>query len=134
MGLEQIQNFITFPELPDIVSYIFIFAILIIEYFVKKFVQKDNLLTLSKVDDKTKILKKLETELKEAKKELEEERKNWKEEKDALVREISLIKKAVRISSGNTKELVSNGTANHIANMLPIDDSDNNIVEEEKDE
>ena len=56
MGIETIKNFLTLPELPDIISYLILIIIFVSGHFLKKFVQKDNRTTLYSVDTKTKKL------------------------------------------------------------------------------
>lgn len=114
MGLEQIQNFLTLPELPDIISYAIMIFLFVFECFTKSFVKKDNKATLFSVDKKIAKLNKLEKELEQGKKELSDER----EDRKKMKKELEVIKKAIKTSSGNSHELVSNGTANHVAKML----------------
>ena len=125
MNIEQIQKFITAPELPDIISYLILIAVFIVECFVKKFVEKDNKNTILSVNSKTSEMAKLKKELLETKQELIEtkqelieERLKFGNEKKELLSELSLIKDAIKTSSNNSQELVSNGTANYISKML----------------
>ena len=118
MNIEQIKAFLTAPELPDIISYLILIAVLIVEYFVKKFVEKDNKNTILSVNSKTSEMAKLKKELLETKQELIEERLKFENEKKELLSELSLIKDAIKTSSNNSQELVSNGTANYISKIL----------------
>lgn len=118
MNIEQIKAFLTAPELPDIISYLILIAVLIVEYFVKKFVEKDNKNTILSVNSKTSEMAKLKKELLETKQELIEERLKFENEKKELLSELSLIKDAIIKSSNNSQELVSNGTANYISKIL----------------
>ena len=118
MNIEQIKAFLTAPELPDIISYLILIAVLIVEYFVKKFVEKDNKNTILSVNSKTSDMAKLKKELLETKQELIEERLKFENEKKELLSELSLIKDAIKTSSNNSQELVSNGTATYISKML----------------
>ncbi len=135
MGFEQIQNFLTLPEFPDIISYIIITIIFIYSAFTKAFIKKDNKTTLVCVETKTARLNKLEKDLERREKELIEERKLWEQDRANMKKELATIKRAIRTSSGNTHELVSNGTAHHIAKMLPLEEDaeeqETNIKEEE---
>lgn len=136
MGFEQVQNFLTVPELPDIISYIIITIIFIYSVFTKAFIKKDNKTTLICVETKTARLNKLEKDLEKREKELLEERKRWEDDRLNMKKELATIKKAIRTSCGNTHELVSNGIANHIAKMLPLEEGNKeeqeiNIDEEE---
>lgn len=118
MNIEQIQAFLTAPELPDIISYLILIAVFIVEYFVKKFVEKDNKNTISSVNIKTLEMANLKEELLKTKQELVDERLKFENEKKELLSELSLIKDAIKTSSNNSQELVSNGTANYISKML----------------
>ena len=70
----MLQSFLTFPELPDMISYLLLFIIFICEYFLKKFVQKDNNITVLKVNEKTKNLEDVINDYRKEKKALEKER------------------------------------------------------------
>lgn len=127
MGHELIQNFLTSPQLPDIISYTFLVVAYLSLYFVKKFVKKDNYITTLKIDDKITTLTGLHKKLENSDKLHEEERKLWAEEKKELKQEIETLKKALRISAGNTKDLVKNGISNEVFKMLPVADEENAI-------
>jgi len=118
MGAEQIQAFLSIPELPDVVSYLLILVVFVVEYFVKAYVKKDNKITLNKVDIKTSEINKAKKELEETREELNDERIKLEQERKQWNEEIKKIKQAIVISSGNNHNLVSNGTANQIAKML----------------
>ena len=119
--VEQIQQFLSYPELPDLIAYILAIAVFIVQIFVKKFVKKDNQNTTFIVDTKIKKLNKLEKELEEDRKRLAEEQKALEESKKALVKEMDKIKQSIRLSVNNTKDLVSSGIANQIDKMLPLE-------------
>lgn len=123
MNYEQLKEFLTFPQLPDIVSYILVIALVITIEFVKAFVKRDNKRTIVKVNEKTSELEKLKSEYEKGKKELEKERKQ-------IRKEFKAIKEAIKQEANNTHELVANGTANKISKML--DEETKEIVEEEK--
>ena len=100
--------------------------------FIKKFVKKDNLNTLLKVDAKSAQLKKAEDELKQCKEEMIKERKQWRKEKNILIKEIKLLKEEVVVVAGNSHELVSNGTAHKVSEELEKFEEKNPInIEEE---
>lgn len=122
MSIETIQNFLTLPELPDIISYIILVAIAIGEYFLKKFVQRDNRNTLYSVDTKTKKLDDAIANFEKKTEELEKERKK-------IRKEFNAIKKAIKQEANNSHELVANGTANEISKML--DDESQNVEDED---
>ena len=111
MSIETIQNFLTLPELPDIIAYIILIAIAIGEHFLKKFVQRDNRNTLYSVDAKTKKLDEVINNFEKKTEELEKERKQMR-------KEFKAIKKAIKQEANNSHELVANGTANEISKML----------------
>lgn len=135
MGYEQIQNFLTLPNLPDIVTYILYGIALIVIAFVKAFVKKDNRNTLTLVNSKSDELVQAKKELAECKEELQAERKAHKKEREEWRAEMDTMKQAIRLSSRNTKDLVSTGVANKIAKMLPLEeDKDNVEVENIKEE
>lgn len=111
MSIETIQNFLTLPELPDIISYIILIAIVIGEHFLKKFVQRDNRNTLYSVDTKTKKLDDAIANFEKKAEELEKERKK-------IRKEFSVMKKAIKKEANNSHELVANGTAHEVSTML----------------
>ena len=130
MGYEQIQQFLTLPNLPDIVTYILYGIVLIVIAFVKAFVKKDNRNTLTLVNSKSDELVQAKKELKECREELAKERKLHNQEREEWRAEMDTMKQAIRLSSRNTKDLVSTGVANKIAKMLPLaEDKDNIEVE-----
>ena len=135
MGYEQIQNFLTLPNLPDIVTYILYGIVLIVIAFVKAFVKKDNRNTLTLVNSKSDELVQAKKELKECREELAKERKQHNQEREEWRAEMDTMKQAIRLSSRNTKDLVSTGVANKIAKMLPLEEDKDNIevenIEEE---
>ena len=106
-----INSFLTLPELPDVISYIILIGLFIFDYFIKKFVKKDNINTLFKVKMRT-------DELENAIKEFKEEKKQLEKERHQIRREFRAIKKAIKQEANNSHELVANGTANEIAKML----------------
>ncbi len=123
MGIETIKNFLTLPELPDIISYLILIIIFVSEHFLKKFVQKDNRTTLYSVDTKTKKLDDAIAKFEKKTEELEKERKK-------IRKEFNVIKKAIKQEANNSHELVANGTAHEVSTML--DESQD--MEEEEDE
>lgn len=123
MNYEQLKEFLTFPQLPDIISYILVIALIITIEFIKAYVKRDNKRTIIKVDEKTGKLDKLISEYEKGKKELEKERKQ-------IRKEFRAIKEAIKQEANNTHELVANGTANKISKML--DEESQEIVEEGK--
>ena len=129
--VQQIQTFLTMPELPDVISYIFIIGMFVFEYFVKLFVKKNNRSTLLSVDMKMAKLNKMEKNLEEEHKALQEERLKWETEREEIKNELETIKKAIRTSSGNSHELVANGTAHQVAEMLPLADDKKEVEEHE---
>ena len=130
MGYEQIQQFLTLPNLPDIITYILYGIALIVIAFVKAFVKRDNRNTLTLVNSKSDELVQAKKELKECREELAKERKQHNQEREEWRAEMDTMKQAIRLSSRNTKDLVSTGVANKIAKMLPLaEDKDNIEVE-----
>ncbi len=117
MSIEQIQNFLTSPELPDIIAYVLLFVSFIYQYFIKAFVKKDNKNTLISIDLKTNRLSSTEKELNAMKKKYEESERKHKEE-------IEELKKAIRLCAGNTAELVSKGVANKVAKLAPLENEE----------
>ena len=122
MGFQTIQNFLTLPELPDVIVFLFLVVFAICDYFLKKFVQRDNKATKNQVDAKVKELETAIDNFNKATKEIEKERKYMR-------REFKAIKKAIKKEANNSHELVANGTANEISKML--DDDNSEEVEEE---
>lgn len=127
MGYEQIQNFLTLPNLPDIITYVLYGVALIVIAFVKAFVKKDNKNTITLVNSKSDELAKARKALRECREELAKERELHNKEREEWRAEMIIIKQAVRLSTRNTKDLVSNGVANKIANMLPLEEDKDNI-------
>lgn len=128
MGIEQIQEFLSAPQIPDIISYVLIIVAFILQAFVKKFVKKDNIQTLFKVDAKTEKLENVRAELNESKEAMRTERELYEAEKKKLEEEVALvrselnsIKKVIRIGFGNVESLVKSGMANNIAKLLPLE-------------
>ena len=124
----NIIQFLSNPTIADVISYFLILLIFISEYFIKKFVKKDNVFTISKVGEDVKKLNKLNEELQKAKQLLESERNAWNEEKMQWEKEkqelLDLQKKqaqAIALISGNTAELVKSGVANKVATMLSVE-------------
>ena len=111
MGIETIKNFLTLPELPDIISYLILIIIFVSEHFLKKFVQKDNRTTLYSVDAKIKKLDDAIANFEKKAEELEKERKK-------IRKEFSVMKKAIKKEANNSHELVANGTAHEVSTML----------------
>ena len=124
MDYQWLNQFISSPQLPDVIAYVLFGASMIAQYFIKRFVKRDNLLTTTKIDIKVAKLKFLEKKMEESNKQLEIERLEWKNEKAELKKEIDALKKAVRCCSVNTKELVINGVSNEVAKLLPVDDTE----------
>ena len=124
----NIIQFLSNPTISDVVSYILILLIFVSEYFIKKFVKKDNIFTINKVGEDVKKLNKLNEELTKAKQLLANEREAWNIEKLQWEREkqelLDIQKKqaqAIALISGNTAELVKNGVANKVAKMLSVE-------------
>ena len=124
----NIIQFLSNPTISDVVSYILILLIFVSEYFIKKFVKKDNIFTINKVGEDVKKLNKLNEELTKAKQLLANEREAWNIEKLQWEREkqelLDIQKKqaqGIALISGNTAELVKNGVANKVAKMLSVE-------------
>lgn len=132
MDIEQIQKFLSVPELPDIVGYILIIIGYALYFFIKAFVKKDNRNTLTNITIKTAELKSIKADMENCQTLLIEERNKWDNERRKMQKEINTLKHAIRTSSNNSKELVSNGTANHVAKMLPLTEEDKKVIFEEE--
>lgn len=133
MEYQWVQEFLSSPQLADIISYICLIGSYIALYFVKKFVKRDNKNTISNVDLKAAKLNAMQAKLEASDKKHEEEREEWKKEKQELISEIKELKVAVRMCASNSDELVKKGVSNQVAKILPVDDA-NIIVETEKEE
>lgn len=118
MNYEQIQAFLISPNLPDIITYVLYFITLITTLFLKKFVKKDNSKVLFTFNSKSKELSTCIKELNQCKQALEDERKQFQKDKQDMLNEINSLKESIKIMAGNTKELVSNGTAKEIADKM----------------
>ncbi len=127
MNYEQIRNFLTIPELPDVISYLLFIIVVITIEFVKAYVKKDNRITLTKVNSQVDELNKMKADFEKDKEEFVKEVKKFEKEKKSLQTDINKLKKAVLESSGNTRELVAKGTANKIAKDLT---EESQVVEE----
>lgn len=121
MNYEQITEFLSLPELPDIIAYLLYIVVVISIYFVKAYVKRDNNNTLFQVNDKTKKLDDAINKFEKKAQELENERKK-------IAKEFKSIKEAIKQEANNSHELVANGTANEIARML---DKETQSMEEE---
>lgn len=129
MNYEQIKEFLTIPELPDVISYLLFLVVVITIEFVKAYVKRDNRRTMNQVNSQVDELNKTKAEFEKDKEEFAKEVKEFKKEKKSLQSDINKLKKAVLESSGNTRELVAKGTANKIAKELT---EESQVVEEEK--
>lgn len=126
MEYQWVQEFLSSPQLADIISYICLIGSYIALYFVKKFVKRDNKNTISNIDLKAAKLNAMQAKLEASDKKHEEEREEWKKEKSELISEIKELKKAVRMCASNSNELVKKGISNQVSKMLPVEDG--NIV------
>lgn len=126
MEYQWIQDFLSSPQLPDIISYVLVGIGFISQFFVKRFVKKDNFITSSQISIKVSKMEKMHAKIEESDKRHESDRENWKRERQELLDENKVLKKAIRLCCFNNKELVKNGIANEVAKLLPIEE-----VEEE---
>jgi len=133
MEYQWVQEFLSSPQLADIISYICLIGSYIALYFVKKFVRRDNKNTINNIDLKAAKLNAMQAKLEVSDKKHEAEREEWKKEKQELISEIKELKVAVRMCASNSDELVKKGVSNQVAKILPVDDA-NIIVETEKEE
>lgn len=133
MEYQWVQEFLSSPQLADIISYICLIGSYIALYFVKKFVRRDNKNTINNIDLKAAKLNAMQAKLEASDKKHEAEREEWKKEKQELISEIKELKVAVRMCASNSDELVKKGVSNQVAKILPVDDA-NIIVETEKEE
>ena len=131
MEYQWVQEFLSSPQLADIISYICLIGSYIALYFVKKFVKRDNKNTISNVDLKAAKLNAMQAKLEASDKKHEEEREEWMKEKQELISEIKELKVAVRMCASNSNELVKKGISNQVSKMLPVEDG-NIVVETEK--
>lgn len=109
--IDIVEKFLTYPELPDIISYIILGVVFISEHFLKKFVEKDNRVAVAKVNLKQKELERVVADYQKEKKAIERERKS-------IRKELKAIKEAIKQEANNSHELVANGTAFEISKML----------------
>lgn len=133
MEFEWVQNFLSLPQLADIISYVLLITAYLSLYFVKKFVKKDNKNTIKKIELKESRLNVMQKKLEDNDRKHEIERELWKKDKRELISEIKELKVAVRMCASNSDELVKKGVSNQVAKILPVDDA-NIIVETEKEE
>jgi len=133
MEYQWVQEFLSSPQLADIISYICLIGSYIALYCVKKFVRRDNKNTINNIDLKAAKLNAMQAKLEASDKKHEAEREEWKKEKQELISEIKELKVAVRMCASNSDELVKKGVSNQVAKILPVDDA-NIIVETEKEE
>ena len=129
MDYQWIKEFLTSISLYDIVVFVVSCSAIIKQIFTKKFVKKDNLLTTAQIEAKVVKVGKFNDELISAKHKLDEAeekykiaKENWEQEKKQLLLEIESIKKAVKLSSCNSKELVKNGIAKEIVQILKVEE------------
>lgn len=133
MEYQWIQEFLSSPQLADVISYICLIGSYIALYFVKKFVSRDNKNTNNNIDLKVAKLNATQAKLEASDKKHEEEREKWEKEKQELISEIKDLKNAIRMCATNSNELVKKGVSNKVSKMLPVEDG-NIVVETEKNE
>jgi ABC-type multidrug transport system fused ATPase/permease subunit len=128
---DNIIQFLSNPTISDVISYFLIFLMFISEWFMKKFVKKDNIFTSNKINEDVKKISKLNEELSKAKQTLESAKEIWDTEKEQWAKEkqelLDIQQKqaqAIALISGNTAELVKSGVANKVATMLDIQTSE----------
>ena len=122
MEYQWFQEFLSSPQLPDILAYLLIGVGYISQFFTKRFVKKDNFMTISKIDTKFARLKSMEAKLESSDKEHLKERKEWAREKQSLLEENKVLKKAIILCCFNNKELVKNGIANEVGKLLSLEE------------
>lgn len=132
--MQFVQNFLSLPNLADIIAYSLGVIILIYEIFAKLGIKKNNLFTalkiskdINKLESLREEIKKERLELQEDKKLLAEERQKWNQEKDELQNEMNEIKKSVRLISNYSDDLVKTGISKKINKMLPVEDKEVNV-------
>lgn len=135
MNYQWLTEFMSAPQLADIIAYVLLLIAYIVQIFERKFVKKDNKATISKVDGRVAKLRKLELEMEEKDKQHQKEREEWRKENERRDKKIETLERAVRLMS-NSKELTKNGVSHQVAKMLPVEDLDNVevIPEETKEE
>ena len=124
MGFEEIQQFCSIPELPDIVAYVLIIVSFIFQFFVKQFVKKDNSTTSFQINEKVTKLLKLQDELNISTQRQHNDMDSFYKEKNKMLQEINLLKNAIKVLLVNNQELVKNGVANEVIKMLHLDEED----------
>lgn len=137
--MENVINFLSAPQLADVISYFFIVLGYIYILFIKCFVKKDNVFTRTtvthQVDDVNKIKGMLERQrelLDEERELLKKERETWAKERAHLAEIQASQAEAIAIIAGNVPELVKRGIANKISVSLYGENQKKLIVEEEK--
>lgn len=135
MNYQWLTEFMSAPQLADIIAYVLLLIAYIVQIFERKVVKKDNKATISKVDGRVAKLRKLELEMEEKDKQHQKEREEWRKENERRDKKIETLERAVRLMS-NSKELTKNGVSHQVAKMLPVEDLDNVevIPEETKEE
>lgn len=144
--MEVVQNFLTSPNLPDIIAYVVGAIILIYQIFAKLNIKKDNKNTAAKISIDVAGIAKINDTLAKEREALERDKiefnksiKAWEQEKIELLEQIDAeklelqkqmdeIKKSVRLMSRCSKELVQQGVSRKINQMLPVDEEEINIA------
>lgn len=128
MGMEQIKEFLSSPQLPDVIAYVLTVVLFVYQFFMKRFVKKDNTRTLFSVDAKTEKLKGFQAELNARTKEAGDALKLFEEQKAqvsaelaAIKKELNEVKQVVRAGFGSTESLVKSGFANKAAKILCVE-------------
>ena len=137
MELEQIQYFFSTPQFADVIAYLLTGLAFLSQFFIKRFVKRDNYTTVNNVKKDVRELKLLENKLNETLKQNEEDKKVWAEEKKALLEELEKIKSSTHLIASNVKDLVKSGVANAVNKTLNVAEEKKIkeiIVEEVKDE
>lgn len=126
--MDYIREFLSSPNLPDIIAYLMFLTALITQGFIKSFVKKDNKNTIFKVDKRAKSLEEANAQLKAATNELHDSKKDVKR----LEKRVARLEKLINKISSNSAELVKKGVARDVAKELSS--SDEIVVEDLKGE
>lgn len=138
MEYQWVQEFLSSPQLADIVSYVLLIVAYLGLYFVKKFTERDNRSTATKFTSRMSELNAMKEQLENSDKEHTLEREEWCKEREELKRELKLLKSIVKVGINNTGELVTSGISNKLSKLLKVSKEDEilelNLLDDESTE
>ncbi len=132
MEFDIIQQFFSPPQLPDVIAYAVLLIVFVVQLFIKKFVQKDNFITMNFIGTKVADVEKLKKTLDEIIRKSNEAYSKWEEEKENLKKEqlerLEVLTQVLRVCVVNNKELIEKGVSNELVKLLKSKENIEKIV------